>query len=137
LAVGGSFVLAGVDFWEAGVTIHSIHPDTHTHGLADECERCAEHAQHPIQSLDTVNLRRIMALAVDRDRLGQPATYTDQVAAGRVLTTLEHAGHLARTDPVLFAEFLSRYGLNIPLSVARQAKDDADAMFERAFGRKP
>lgn len=119
------------------MTMRSIHPDTHTHGLADDCERCAEHAEHPIQSLDTENLRRIMALAVSDDRFGQPATVTDQVAAAKVLTALEHAGHLARTEPVIFSEFLSRYGFNVPASVAQQAKDDADAMFERAFGRKP
>ena len=33
-----------------------LHPDTHTHGLADNCPRCAEHAQHPTLSLDQVNL---------------------------------------------------------------------------------
>lgn len=119
------------------MAMHSLHPDTHTHGLADDCERCAEHAEHPIQSLDEVNLRRIMQLAVGEDRWVRSATYTDRVAAGRVLTVLEHAGHLARTDPVLFSEFLSRYGFHVPTSVAAQAKRDADAMFERAFGRKP
>jgi hypothetical protein len=35
------------------MTVHSVHPDTHTHGLADDCERCAEHAEHPEESLDT------------------------------------------------------------------------------------
>ncbi len=38
--------------------MHSDHPDTHTHGLDDSCERCAEHAQHPT-GLDYDNVRRI------------------------------------------------------------------------------
>jgi hypothetical protein len=38
------------------MTTHSYHPDTHTHGLADDCPRCAEHAYHPIHSLDPENL---------------------------------------------------------------------------------
>lgn len=95
------------------MTMHSLHPDTHTHGLADDCPRCVEHAEHPIQSLDQANLRRILALAVDRDRLGQPATYLDQVAAAKVLTALEHAGHLARTSPDMFFAHLERYGVTV------------------------
>ena len=93
------------------MTIHSIHPDTHEHGLADDCPRCAELAERPIQSLDRENLARIMNLAVADDRLGHAVSYLDQVAAGRVLTALEHAGQLARTDPVLFAEYLERWGV--------------------------
>ena len=38
---------------------HSYHPDSHTHGLADDCERCAEHASHPLRSLDADNLRQL------------------------------------------------------------------------------
>jgi len=26
---------------------HSLHEETHTHGLADDCDRCAEHAARP------------------------------------------------------------------------------------------
>lgn len=36
--------------------VHSYHPDTHTHGLADDCERCDEHARHPWWGLDSENL---------------------------------------------------------------------------------
>ena len=88
----------------------SSHPDSHTHGLADDCPRCAEHAEHPIQSLDERNLARLMAVAVDPNRLGNN-TYTDNVAAAKVLTAMEHAGHLARTSPYLFFTFLRRYGI--------------------------
>ena len=43
------------------MTSHAIHPDTHTDGLADECDRCAEHAVALI-SLDDENL----ALLIER-----------------------------------------------------------------------
>jgi hypothetical protein len=36
--------------------MHSLHPDSHEHGLADDCPRCAEHAEHPFESLDDENL---------------------------------------------------------------------------------
>lgn len=45
------------------MTVHSYHPDTHTHGLQDDCERCDEHAEHPEASLDRMNL------ALLRDRI--------------------------------------------------------------------
>lgn len=38
------------------MTVHAYHPDTHTHGLADDCPRCLEHARHPLNSLDLENL---------------------------------------------------------------------------------
>lgn len=38
---------------------HTYHPDTHTHGLDDECPRCHEHSLHPFESLDDENLRQL------------------------------------------------------------------------------
>jgi hypothetical protein len=35
---------------------HSYHPPIEEHGLADGCERCAEHARDPFISLDNTNL---------------------------------------------------------------------------------
>lgn len=61
-------------------------------------------------SLDQENLARIMALAMNPNRLSE-ATYTDNVAAAKVLTDMEHAGHLARTAPHIFFTFLRRYGV--------------------------
>jgi hypothetical protein len=46
------------------VTVHAPHPDTHTHGLADGCARCAEHAEHPFHSLDNRNLRGFLRHAL-------------------------------------------------------------------------
>ena len=45
--------------------VHSYHPDTHTHGLADDCERCDEHARRPWWGLDSGNL------SVLRDRISR------------------------------------------------------------------
>ena len=45
--------------------MHSYHPDSHTHGLADDCERCDQHAAHPWWGLDARNLAAL------RDRIGQ------------------------------------------------------------------
>lgn len=42
------------------MTVHSFHPDTHTEGLADGCERCTEHAEDPFASLDDNNLRALL-----------------------------------------------------------------------------
>lgn len=38
--------------------MHIEHPDTHTHGLCDDCPRCAEYLHRPT-GLDHENLRRI------------------------------------------------------------------------------
>ena len=59
------------------MTAHVWHPDTHTHGLADGCPRCAEHAAHPELSLDAQNL------AILRHRLahGLPARSANEAKA--------------------------------------------------------
>ena len=43
------------------VSTHTLHPDSHSHGLADDCPRCAEHAEHPLDSLDLENQRNLLA----------------------------------------------------------------------------
>jgi hypothetical protein len=58
------------------MTTHSFHEDSHTHGLADDCERCQEHAEHPETSLDRANLERLLA--------GEIHTRLDRVAADRL-----------------------------------------------------
>lgn len=42
------------------MAVHSLHPGTHTHGLADDCERCAQHAREPWVGLDEENLRNLV-----------------------------------------------------------------------------
>ena len=38
------------------MAIHSIHPDSQIHGLADGCPRCDEHAEEPLQGLDNESI---------------------------------------------------------------------------------
>lgn len=35
---------------------HTLHPDVHQYGLADDCPRCDQHAEHPLVSLDEQNI---------------------------------------------------------------------------------
>lgn len=44
---------------------HGPHPPTHEHGLADGCERCAEHAERPLDALDDVNLGHLIDRVLD------------------------------------------------------------------------
>ena len=46
------------------MSIHTIHPDTREHGLADGCPRCDEHAERPLDGLDNRNIE----VLVDRIR---------------------------------------------------------------------
>lgn len=39
------------------MSTHTYHPDIHDNGLADDCDRCAEHAADPFRGLDDSNLR--------------------------------------------------------------------------------
>jgi len=41
------------------VSAHTVHQDTHSFGLADECPRCEEHASYPLASLDDENLEQL------------------------------------------------------------------------------
>lgn len=41
------------------MSAHKHHPDSHTHGLADDCPRCYEHSLHPFETLDDENLRQL------------------------------------------------------------------------------
>jgi len=47
------------------MSVHTFHPDTHEHGLVDGCPRCAEHAEHPFESLDSRNLQALIARVED------------------------------------------------------------------------
>ena len=74
------------------MSTHGPHPPTHTHGLADGCPRCAEHAEHPFESLDAKNLRAL----IERLNLDLPARSDNEVIAMRALEThRRHAEILA------------------------------------------
>jgi hypothetical protein len=109
--------------------MHTQHPDSHEHGLADGCPRCAEHAVDPVASLDDQNFDLLVGRTVlwmqDQEF---PRSDTEK-AAMRVIES-----HLV---------FCRRMGWRpdayVPESVLirKEAKNAADVMFERAFGRKP
>lgn len=56
------------------MTVHSYHPPSHTHGLDDDCERCAQLARNP-GALDSENRARLLAGKVytERDRQAKEA----------------------------------------------------------------
>lgn len=58
---------------------HGPHPDTHTHGLADDCPRCEEHAANPFYGLDEDNLREL----IRRVREYEPARSDNELLAMR------------------------------------------------------
>jgi hypothetical protein len=87
------------------VSVHAPHVDTHEHGLQDDCERCAEHAEHPLRSLDASNLRALVGIA----HPGQPPyarSETEQIAATAMLNLLEQIGKLAQVAPDELGEYL-------------------------------
>lgn len=92
------------------MTLHTSHPDTHTHGLADDCPRCAEHAIDPVFTLDDANLARIVRLACSRTKRFDAMTRTDLRASTVVLNLLERVGPIARVEPHELTRFLKRYG---------------------------
>lgn len=66
---------------------HTYHPDSHTHGLADDCPRCAEHAREPWVGLD------LSMLAALRDRIarGRPARSVNEHEAMRNLARYDES----------------------------------------------
>ncbi len=114
---------------------HTPHPDPHTHGLADDCPRCAEHAENPWYTLDQRNLRAI----VDRTlayRFGghytrhgietdspfgsdlSPRSEVEAIAMANVMTLLERVGKISECAPDLLALYL-RERWHAPLGVIR------------------
>ena len=78
------------------MTVHTVHPDSHAYGLADDCERCAEHAKNPINTLDAANIR----LLVQRVQNNAPARSNNEATAmENIRTALEHAASLFSVDP--------------------------------------
>lgn len=69
------------------------------HGLQDGCERCAEHAQHPFDSLDTTNMsllahRTLRWMKDEPDAL--PRSDAEEVAMRRVERAIREARALQR-----------------------------------------
>jgi hypothetical protein len=103
--------------------MHTSHPDVHEHGLQDGCPRCADHANHPMRDLDDEMLGSLVALAVNPDRFTVGRSETELVAAAKVLTALEHAGHLAEVAPDAVAGYLrDRWRLEATIENPRAAE---------------
>jgi hypothetical protein len=70
---------------------HTYHEDTHEFGLADDCPRCEEHAEHPFDSLDSEN---ILAL-LDRIENNLPARSDNEARAMQKMALhMAHERHL-------------------------------------------
>lgn len=86
---------------------HSAHPDVHTHGLADGCTACEEHASQPTHNLDEWMLRDLLSRALDRTIPSRSTT--EAVAVANVLNILERVGRLAQVEPTAALRYLQRW----------------------------
>lgn len=90
---------------------HAVHEDVHTHGLADDCERCSEHAGHPIRTLDAPSLRALME-RIERGDEGR--SENEKRAMGVVHEALNEAGALADVHPILFSRYVrEKWGVRL------------------------
>lgn len=85
--------------------MHRQHADVHEHGLADDCEGCAEIAESPLGRADTAMVRQFVGLATERPR-PIPEGTAQAIAVATVLNTLERAGRLAEVAPDLLERYL-------------------------------
>jgi len=79
------------------VTAHTFHPDSHEHGLADDCPRCTEIAADPFLYMDDRNLAllhdRTMAWMRDDEF---PRSIAEKAAMRVMEQTLIRVRHLRR-----------------------------------------
>lgn len=91
--------------------MHTHHAQIRLGGLADNCPRCAEHAKHPLDSLDTQNLEAlwIRMLDVEFDGVTEYRSETE-AAAGALLVSYARFLGMVGIDPssVEFVGSLSR-----------------------------
>ena len=91
-------------------TTHTVHEDVHTHGLADDCERCAEHAQDPLRGLDEETLRNLLERVVNREGY---RSENERVAIISMTRALQEAASLAELSPLLFAKYMKSRGVHL------------------------
>lgn len=92
---------------------HSLHPDIHTHGLADDCPECSDAAEQPWRYLDERALAALVELAATDDRLARARSEAEAVASANVLTQMERFGRLASVAPVALT-YLERWNVGPP-----------------------
>lgn len=97
------------------MTVHRYHPDPRNGDdpeaiLHDNCERCAEHAEHPFASLDTNNQARLIQRAIDVNAswsLEHPERYRSQneaIAGNKLYNAFVAIRRLRQYEPDLFTE---------------------------------
>lgn len=90
---------------------HTIHPDSHTHGLADGCPRCDEHALNPLRTLDEANLRGLLHRVVTQE---DARSENEAEAMHNIRQVLDQAGILAQLHPLAFCKYVgARWGIRI------------------------
>lgn len=87
------------------MSTHTIHDDIHDAGLADECPRCLEHAQHPLHSLDETSLRDLVGRTISDVKARSMAEAT---AMGIIRTKLAEACELVEIDPMGFVQYVEK-----------------------------
>lgn len=78
---------------------HSYHAPIPTHGLADGCVRCLQHAEHPFDSLDDDNLLDLVERTIrwmDDDEHSVARSRNEQKAMTIVSDALTHRRILDR-----------------------------------------
>lgn len=76
---------------------HTFHPPTIDAGLADGCPRCDEHAAHPLESLDSANLRQLWDRMIGLEYQDDDACRPRSENEGRAMRVLyDHAAFLRR-----------------------------------------
>lgn len=91
------------------MSTHRVHEDVQTHGLADDCDRCAEHAQHPLTSLDEQSLQALLARVVNREGY---RSENERVAILNLTKAMQEAAFIAELNPILFAKYLKSRGVH-------------------------
>lgn len=77
------------------MTSHAAHPPTLRTGLADGCERCAEHAARPFDALDPAHLRAFAQHAMlVHDGQASWRSGADRECGERILDTIWRARKL-------------------------------------------
>lgn len=83
---------------------HSLHPDTHENGLADDCGRCLQHAVAPVISLDDENLTALIFRVIE----GKPSrSLNERIAMDYVEALIRGYRKLRRLVPSIEFETIA------------------------------
>lgn len=75
------------------MTAHAPHGSIREEGLADDCPRCAEHAERPFDGLDDSNLETLIAMVVSDE---PPRSDSERLAMYKVQGAMNLARALRR-----------------------------------------